>query len=452
MTWKAYPKYKLCDYDWLVQVPSGWEVIGLNKATEKRVDYRGKTPEKVTEGVFLVTARNIKNGIVDYSLSQEYVAEKDYQEIMSRGLPKIGDVLFTTEAPLGEVANVIDEDIALAQRIIKFRGIKGVLNNYYLKYWILSECFQYHLSCYATGSTALGLKASKMSYLRCLLPPMEDQIKIVDFLDFKTKQIEILIDKKKKILQKLEEKKEVMIANVVVQGLDDKAVKKDSDIDWLGDIPSHWDVIRLRFLFSFSRGLGITKANLVEEGIQCINYGEIHSKFGFEVIPEKHKLKCVDQLYLEKSPEALMNKGDFVFADTSEDLEGSGNFSYLNSDTEIFAGYHTVIARPIQIIDSRYMAYIFDSQIFRSQIARHVSGVKVFSITQKILKNSYVWLPPLQEQKTIVSYLDLEIKKIEGMIEKIKQAIEKLIEYKSSLITKVVKGDVDVRDVELLKE
>lgn len=173
---------------WLGQVPQHWEVGGFTKHVEDRADYRGKTPEKVREGVFLVTAKNIKGGTIDYETSQEFVREDEYSEIMSRGLPHLGDLLFTTEAPLGEVANIDREDIALAQRVIKFRGEPMKLNNYFAKYWMMGAPFQAHLVSLATGSTALGIKASKLFALRCVVPPLDEQRNIVTFLDDKRKE------------------------------------------------------------------------------------------------------------------------------------------------------------------------------------------------------------------------------------------------------------------------
>jgi len=141
--------------EWLGEVPEHWIVAGFKKYLSSIVDYRGKTPEKVDEGIFLVTARNIKKGKIDYSLSQEYVSDNDYDQIMSRGSPLIGDVLFTTEAPLGEVSQVDRTDIALAQRIIKFRGQDNVLDNTFLKFFMMSTSFQDSLMTFASGSTAL---------------------------------------------------------------------------------------------------------------------------------------------------------------------------------------------------------------------------------------------------------------------------------------------------------
>lgn len=218
---------------------------------------------------------------------------------------------------------------------------------------------------------------------------------------------------------------------------------KDSGVPWLGDIPSHWEVIDNKYLFNFSRGLTITKANLVDEGIPCVNYGEVHSKYGFEVDPKVHKLKCVPQEYIEKFNYALLNRGDFVFADTSEDYKGSGNFTYLNSDEVTFAGYHTVVARLKTDSNPRYMAYVFDSNEFRTQVKTRVSGVKVFSITHNILKNVSVWIPPQDEQQAIVNFLDNELDHIDTLIGKQKQLLDKLAEQRSAVITHAVTKGLD---------
>ena len=168
--------------EWIGKIPKDWEIVPLTKQLDSIVDYRGKTPEKTEEGTFLVTAKNIKDGKICYELSKEYVREADYEEIMHRGIPQIGDILFTTEAPLGQVANVDRTDIALAQRIIKFRALSTV-NNYYLKYWMLNEGFQQFLHSLSTGSTATGIKSSKLFLLPLVRPNIEQQNKIVEYLE-----------------------------------------------------------------------------------------------------------------------------------------------------------------------------------------------------------------------------------------------------------------------------
>ena len=201
--------------EWIGKIPSHWRVIRITKYLDSLVDYRGKTPEKVDDGVFLVTARNIKNGIVDYSLSQEYVAAEEYEQIMHRGKPEVGDVLFTTEAPLGEVANVDRTDIALAQRVIKFSGRKGCVDNYYLKYWLMSLGFQSFLWSLATGSTALGIAASKLGQLKMVLPPIDEQKAIAERLDCDCTNIDAIIVEKRKQLETAQQYKKSLIYEYV---------------------------------------------------------------------------------------------------------------------------------------------------------------------------------------------------------------------------------------------
>ncbi|WP_253644702.1 restriction endonuclease subunit S [Vibrio sp. Y42_MX_L11] len=225
---------------------------------------------------------------------------------------------------------------------------------------------------------------------------------------------------------------------------------KDSGVKFAPKIPSHWTVSKVNYISTFGRGLSITKANLEDEGIPCVSYGEVHSKYGFEVDPNKHSLKCVNPAYLETSAFALLSKGDFVFADTSEDIEGSGNFTQLVCDETLLAGYHTIVVRPDISNYYRFIAYLFDSNEFRTQIRDAVKGVKVFSITQAILKNANVWLPEYEEQQKIANFLDHETAKIDTLITKQEKLIELLKEKRQAVIshavTKGLNPDAPMKD------
>jgi type I restriction enzyme S subunit len=280
------------------------------------------------------------------------------------------------------------------------------------------------------------------------LPPKEEQIQIADFLDKKTAQIDKAITLKEQLIERLKERRQILINDAVTKGLDKTVKMKNSGIEWIGEIPEHWEAKKVRYLFEFSKGLTITKENLRATGIPCVNYGEIHSKYGFEVDPERHELKCVDEVYLETSQKSLLNHGDFIFADTSEDIEGAGNFTYLNSRIPTFAGYHTIIARSKIGMIPRYIAYYFDSLGFRNQIRSRVKGVKVYSITNSILKDALVCLPEMEEQQRISNYLDKQTKKIDTAIELQQKQIEKLKEYRASLIDSVVTGKVKIMEDE----
>jgi len=157
------------------------------------VDYRGKTPKKVENGVLLVTAKNIRFGYIDYEVSQEYICSEDFDKVMRRGRAEIGDVLITTEAPLGNVASVDREGIALAQRVIKYRGKNGILNNEFLKQKFLSEDFQALISSKATGGTVQGIKGSTLHNLEIHIPhDIEEQTKIANFLSSIDQKIEVV--------------------------------------------------------------------------------------------------------------------------------------------------------------------------------------------------------------------------------------------------------------------
>ena len=177
------------------RIPKGWGVETI-ESINCIVDYRGKTPPKSDNGVFLVTARNIKGGKINYSLSQEFIPKEIYDEVMKRGTPKIGDVLITTEAPMGEVATIDNESVALAQRVIKLRGKQGVLLNVFQKHYLASRQFQKRLDLESTGSTVKGIKGSRLKKMLISVPPIDEQKQIATILSTVDDKIEVLTQKK----------------------------------------------------------------------------------------------------------------------------------------------------------------------------------------------------------------------------------------------------------------
>lgn len=208
-------KLKYSGIAWLGNIPEHWTVVPMTKYFDSIIDYRGRTPTKSDSGVFLVTARNIKNGIIDYESSKEYILKELFERTMSRGELEVGDVLFTMEAPLGEAANVDRTDVAVAQRIVKFRALPKKLNNYFLKEWILSSAFQQDLLSYATGSTALGIKSSKLFHLRLPLPPLIEQSRIVEHVTKIRSHFSSTISKIKAEIELVKEYRTALISEVV---------------------------------------------------------------------------------------------------------------------------------------------------------------------------------------------------------------------------------------------
>ena len=167
------------------------------KMTDKRklgeiatfIDYRGKTPNKTTSGIPLITAKIVKNGTID--TPTEFIAQNDYQRWMTRGYPEVGDVVLTTEAPLGEVAQIRDKHVALAQRIITLRGNPSVLNNKYLKYFLQSNKGQALLRAKETGTTVVGIKAAELKEIEIDLPSIDIQKRIATILSSLDDKIEL---------------------------------------------------------------------------------------------------------------------------------------------------------------------------------------------------------------------------------------------------------------------
>ena len=159
----------------------GWRSFKLKELIERFIDYRGKTPRKTTFGIPLITAKIVKSGFINSP--EEFIAEEDYNSWMTRGLPQKGDVLLTTEAPLGEVAQIkTDDRVALAQRIIALRGKKNILDNTFLKFALQSSTIQQRLHARGSGSTVQGIKSSELQQVQIELPPFPIQIYIADIL------------------------------------------------------------------------------------------------------------------------------------------------------------------------------------------------------------------------------------------------------------------------------
>lgn len=147
--------------------------LPLEKCMSAIIDYRGKTPRKTSFGVPLITAKVVKGGRIE--TPDEFIDPNEYEEWMRRGLPQVGDVVITTEAPLGEVAQLSDSRIALAQRLILLRGEAGLLDNTYLKYLLMSDEMQAQLASRATGTTVVGIKQSELRKLTLSLPEIGEQ-------------------------------------------------------------------------------------------------------------------------------------------------------------------------------------------------------------------------------------------------------------------------------------
>lgn len=225
---------------------------------------------------------------------------------------------------------------------------------------------------------------------------------------------------------------------------------KDSGVSSFGLIPEHWKVERMGKYFSFSKGLPITKADLTEDGIAVISYGQIHAKNNTGLTMSDNLIRRVSDTFIKSYPQCLLEKNDFIFADTSEDIAGSGNFAFNDYEGQIFAGYHDVVARPHNIDYPPYLAALFSSALWKNQIQSLVNGVKVYSINKTFLKNSQILLPQKDEQRAIFDYVKKKSSQIDRFIVSTEAEIEALKELKQAeiarLVTRGVNPDVPMKD------
>ena len=319
-------------------------------------------------------------------------------------------------------------------------------NKKFLMYYLRNMAYGEVFVSLATGirQRSCDTNWKKLREIEYAVPPLEEQERIADFLDVKTQEVDAAIVKTRESIEEYQKLKQSVITQAVTKGIRPNRNMKDSGAEWIGEIPEEWARVRFKDVFALQKGLSITKDDLRETGVSVISYGQVHSKKNTGTGLSPSLIRFVDEEYLITHPEALVRIGDFIFADTSEDMEGCGNCVYVNEEFLLFAGYHTVIARPKQPHYFRYFAYQFQSALWRSQLRCRVFGIKVYSVSQKILCTTTALLPPLQEQQEIVAYLDEKCGAIDALIEKKQQIITELESYKKSLIYEYVTGKKEV--------
>ena len=242
-----------------------WNQYRLIDILDTLIDYRGKTPKKTISGVPLITAKIIKNGRIE--TPTEFISFDDYDSWMVRGFPRVGDVVLTTEAPLGEVAQLNDDNIALAQRVVTLRGKNGILDNTYLKYFFLSHVGQQRLKARETGTTVTGIKQSELREVIVDTPPYDIQVRISSIL----KSLDDKIEVNRRLNENLEQQAQALFKSWFV---DFEPFKNGEFVESeLGMIPKGWRVGKLGELCQFKRGKGLLSKNAIPGDVPVVAGG-----------------------------------------------------------------------------------------------------------------------------------------------------------------------------------
>ena len=278
------------------------------------------------------------------------------------------------------------------------------------------------------------------------VPPREEQDKIVAYLDYQTSNINKLILSKRKQIELLEEYKKTKISEVVTKGLNPNAEMKESGIDWIGQIPKHWEVKRLKEILLINGRIGFRgygKNDIVDNNTGALSLSPINILNG-KLIYDKCTYISYEKYY--ESPEIMVKNGDIIFVKTGSSYGKSCIVNNIFQETTI--NPQLILFNNFKI-DEKYLYYTLQSNLLKDQIDNAVIGGTIPTINQNKIANFNIIIPQKNEINIIVEYLDDLIFKLDNLISKHKLYIEKLEEYKKILISDVVTGKIDVRDSDI---
>lgn len=326
--------------------------------------------------------------------------------------------------------------ISPAYKVLKVK--KRIANEQYYRYWfnyVGSKRFYKQYS----KSLRFTLNADEFNRLFSLLPPLDEQQRIAEFLDSECGKIDGLKADIQAQIDTIEQYKRSIITEAVTHGLNPSAPMKDSGIPWVDEVPQNWGIRRVKYIATcLKKGNGITKEDIVEDGdTLCIRYGEIYTKYNLSFF------KCTTRTNKERiSSKQYFTQGDILFAGTGELIEEIGkNIVYLGTG-DCLAGGDIIILKHKQ--NARYLNYALNSECVQAQKSCNKAKLKVVHISAFEIGNIKIALPPLDEQQEIADYLDNKCAEIEQIIANKKLQIETLDGYKKSLIFEYVTGKKEI--------
>ena len=417
---------------WLGLIPKAWDldkIVSLYSERSTKVSDRDYPALSVT-----------KQGIVP---QLESAAKTDNGD--NRKLIKKNDFVINSRSDRRGSCGISEYEGSCSLINTVLAPKNNMVNQYY-NYLFKTELFADEFYKWGHGivDDLWSTKWSSMKNIMVPFPPLTEQRVIADYLDIKCTQIDTIIAKEQSVIEKLQEYKRAIITNAVVKGLDLTVEMADSGIEWIDSIPNHWKINRL--IFS-----AYIRARLGWKGLKADEYTSAGHPFLSAVNIQNDKLVWEDLNFIndnryDESPEIKLKLGDLLLV---KDGAGIGKCAivdqlpYGTATTNSSLGVIT----PYSELNSMYLYYFFESAIFQNYISRIKNGMGVPHLTQGNLKNIMVVIPPYCEQEAIVAYLDDKCSNLDSIILKKQALIDKLTEYKKSLIYEVVTGKKEVPHV-----
>jgi len=406
--------------EWIGEIPAHWEPIRFRfiaKITTGNQDTQNADPDG--EYPFYV-----RSPIVERCNSYTFDGE---------GILMAGD-----GAGAGRVFHLVDGKYAVHQRVYRFydfKYMKPVLLKYYLE-----NLFATVMDYGSAKTTVPSVRLPMIQDFVVCVPPEAEQMDIMDVLSSKCSQVDALIANVQTQIEKLKAYKQSLITEVVTKGLDPTVPMKDSGVESVGIVPEHWEICRVRNIGAPQNGIS-KGGEFFGEGFPFVTYGDVYRNFSLPENPSG---------LIQSTPEEQDNysvcEGDIFFTRTSETIEEVG-FSCVCEKTipnATFAGFLIRVRPYNNALTTPYAKYYFRSNHLRLFLSKEMNIVTRASLGQNLLKNIPVLLPPTEEQVKIAEELDLRCNQIDQLISIKQKKIDKLNEYKKSLIYEYVTGKQEV--------
>ncbi len=442
--WKPYPAYKDSGVEWLGEVPEGWEVKKL-KYLSKLIT-KGTTPTTigrgfVNEGITFVKVENITDNFTIDTKDCNYIDEET-NNMLCRSKLKEKDILIGIAGAIGRVAlvtkNILPANINQAVAIIRINTNEGK----YLLYSLASENVNQYYNLSTVQSAQANLSLGDVSNIPIPLPSLPEQLTIASFLDRETAHLDTLISKKERLIALLEEKRAALISSAVTKGLNPNAPMKDSGVEWLGEVPEHWDINKFKRVAFYQEGPGLRNWQFTDNGIRVICVTNITEK-GIDF--SNYTKFISDDEYIQTYTHFTVERGDLLLSSSGNSW---GKVAEFISDEKAILNTSTIrINENIsQIIKKPFLKWILQTDNMREQLRILMTGSCQPNFGPSHLEKTIVPVPPIPEQRAIASFLDRETTKIDALIARIRGGIEKVREYRTALISAAVTGKIDVRE------
>ena len=443
---KAYPKYKDSGVEWLGEVPEHWKISNIKRSTylKGRVGWKGLTSNEfeVNSFAYLVTGTDFKQKYVNWSSCYQ-INESRYEDDPYIQL-KNGDLLMTKDGTIGKLAIVknLNKSACLNSGIFLIRPEKYYLTEF--MYWVLnSNAFNLFFVMNTIGSTILHLYQNVFERFVFSYPNFKEQERIVSYLNLETAKIDALIAKQEKLIELLEEQRKSVISHAVTKGLDPNAPMKNSGIEWLGEVPAHWDITYIKY---------ITKK--ISSGKTPLGGAEVYTDEGIIFLRSQNiynnGLHLDDVSFISHEIHASMKSSAVKKNDVLLNITGGSIGRTCLVDCEIGeanVNQHVCIIRASKEKYSKWISVFMKSNSAQSQIFYSQTGAGREGLNFSQIGNMRLPFPSLNEQQEILNFLEKEDLRFDNLISKQNLLIKKLKEYRASVISHAVTGKIDVREL-----